>query len=356
VYVGNECLEALSGVIPNDCPGALATFARDADTGQLRFIEKYADEFALPSRIVVSGDGAYVYLNHATLECSAGHGCAVASSEVRLFERESRSGHLQAAGDFPIADLIVMSGDGRYVFAQDPDGLQVFRRNALSGRLVAAYLRGISVDVDASSFDGSNLYGAARFSQVPTLHVSGRLAICSPTPKRTCQAPRVRPSGFLKLVDQPDDAQDEITWVWRKGVRTAVQAFGDPYSGYGFGTTYALCLYMGKAHRLTLSLMAPSGRFCGTGTCWNETRRGWEYADPSYTPDGIGRVSLKAGGAGRASVLVSGQGEALAFPTPPLLPLRTPVTVQLQATNGQCWGAVYKRPLKNGTRGFLARR
>ena len=39
----------------------------------------------------------------------------------------------------------------------------------------------------------------------------------------------------------------------------------------------------------------------------------------------------------------------------PSLPLTPPVVVQLQATNGECWGAVYSMPTRNDVGGVTAR-
>jgi hypothetical protein len=65
---------------------------------------------------------------------------------------------------------------------------------------------------------------------------------------------------------------------------------------------------------------------------------GYSYAQRDATPQGIISMKLKAGAAGEARVSVKGKGTALLLPG---LPLAVPVRVQLQASNGLCWEAVF---------------
>ncbi len=77
---------------------------------------------------------------------------------------------------------------------------------------------------------------------------------------------------------------------------------------------HRLCVY--AAGGLVVDALATHGggwRFTGT------TRVG--YSDPLRLPDGISKISLRAD--------VNGQGKAL------------PVSVQLQAAHGPCWGATF---------------
>jgi len=56
-------------------------------------------------------------------------------------------------------------------------------------------------------------------------------------------------------------------------------------------------------------------------------------------PDGLARVMLTPGAAGKAKTVVKGRGANLDMPSP--LDVTVPVRVQLQAENGQCWEATY---------------
>jgi hypothetical protein len=80
------------------------------------------------------------------------------------------------------------------------------------------------------------------------------------------------------------------------------------------------------------------GRTCGTKPCWAATATGYRYSDRAGIPDGITAVRVLGGTSGTAKIALKGKGAGL----PQLgLPYQTPVTAQLQASNGQCWEASY---------------
>jgi hypothetical protein len=54
----------------------------------------------------------------------------------------------------------------------------------------------------------------------------------------------------------------------------------------------------------------------------------------------------------RAKITAGASGARLGLPA---LPLATPVTVQLQAANGQCWETVYDAAIVNDVTQFKAR-
>jgi hypothetical protein len=123
-----------------------------------------------------------------------------------------------------------------------------------------------------------------------------------------------------------------VSWKW-KGQATALGDFGDPLNTTG----YALCIYQGATPKP--AARAPAGGTCGTKPCWKALgTKGYGYKDGDLTPDGLLKVTLKAGGTGQAQVSVKGKGANL---PDGVLPLTTPVTVQLQATTGQCWTATF---------------
>lgn len=61
---------------------------------------------------------------------------------------------------------------------------------------------------------------------------------------------------------------------------------------------------------------------------------------------------LRSGARGKASFALTGRGTTLALPA---LPLATPVTVQLVATEGMCLEAVFAKPSKNSPTAFAAK-
>jgi hypothetical protein len=91
---------------------------------------------------------------------------------------------------------------------------------------------------------------------------------------------------------------------------------------------------------------------CNGRACWRATGTGFVYADRELTPNGLKRIRLRAGDARRAVIVLSGKGQNLMLP--PLLSLTTPLRVQLQAANGQCWEATYSTPLVSTGEEFRA--
>lgn len=77
------------------------------------------------------------------------------------------------------------------------------------------------------------------------------------------------------------------------------------------------------------------------------------YVDKGLSPDGVQKIELKAGVAGKAKILLTAKGDSFAMPTMPILIL--PVTVQLVNDQGVCWEAVYSSTLRNLPESFKAK-
>ena len=90
-----------------------------------------------------------------------------------------------------------------------------------------------------------------------------------------------------------------------------------------------------------MSALAPAGgkwAFKGRSTA--------QYKDKALSPDGIKKVQLKAGDAGRAKIKVQGKGANLEVSGLPLSGSAT-VTAELRnLANGTCFGATYSAPFK----------
>ena len=139
-----------------------------------------------------------------------------------------------------------------------------------------------------------------------------------------------------------------MQWKWFKGAATSVGDFGTPHTT----TSYALCLYDGTSE-LIGSVTAPAGGTCRGKPCWRATAKGWRYDDKDRTPDGVQRLDLESGIAGKAQVAVSAKGLNL---TSPSLPISTlPVTVQLRSSAGQCWQSTHTSVLADTTTQFKAK-
>ena len=79
--------------------------------------------------------------------------------------------------------------------------------------------------------------------------------------------------------------------------------------------------------------------------CWRAFGRGFRYIDRDYTPDGVQKLVLKSGTAGKAQITLKGRGDNLDMPPLPVATL--PIRVQLVDSAGGCWEAAYSTTLRN---------
>lgn len=173
---------------------------------------------------------------------------------------------------------------------------------------------------------------------------------CTPAPKPSCAQPGNASLSLKRNVLKP--AKSALTLKWSGTTGGHALDLGDPLTT----TSYALCLYhepsSGPWHAMTAT--APAGGICGTRSCWKGSPPlSFKYSDRDRTPAGIKQLQVVATSAGTASVKLTGSGPSLPLPS---LPLSAPVTVQVQATNGTCWNAVfYDLVTRNDAATFTAR-
>jgi cysteine-rich repeat protein len=145
---------------------------------------------------------------------------------------------------------------------------------------------------------------------------------------------------------QTDDNKDKLIFKWIKGAATTVEEFGLPTGT----TSYALCLYAGTAAIASATVPPSATLWAPAGTT------GFKYKDPARAQDGIQKIILKAGAAGKSKALVKGKGANL--PQPPAGPLALPVTAQLvNDANAVCFEGVFDTAdvIKNETEQFKAK-
>jgi hypothetical protein len=160
---------------------------------------------------------------------------------------------------------------------------------------------------------------------------------CAAIPLAGCRTPTVALKAQLSLKDTGDPSKALLGWKWTRGEETSLLALGDPVAS----DAYALCLYdeTGVTPELIMAAAAPAGGTCAGKACWKPAgATGFGYGDKDLTPHGLLKLKLKSGAEGKAKMSVRGKGARLTLPA---LPLTLPVRVQLQASNGECWDAVY---------------
>lgn len=158
---------------------------------------------------------------------------------------------------------------------------------------------------------------------------------CRGVPQTGCMEPG---KASVLLKDSTDDAKDLLKWVWKSSDVVPLAALAEPSST----TTYSLCVYddIGTIPAEEASL------FVGPGSTWTSLGdKGWRYADKTASTDGVTKISLKPGDAGKASVNVLAKGLALPLPAPlgdgKFFWVEPSVTVQLQSNTGECWSSSF---------------
>jgi len=167
--------------------------------------------------------------------------------------------------------------------------------------------------------------------------------LCAPQPAASCRA-TAPGDAALKIKYAATVNGDQLLFKWKKGAATDVTALGDPQAGV---TDYALCLYDSSSGIDTrvAALRIPGGGTCGSKPCWIflPNGKGYKYSNPGRLPDGVQKILIRTGEAGRAKVLIKAKGAAI--PNPPLPMQQDPrVSVQLINTLGECWGAQLTAP------------
>jgi cysteine-rich repeat protein len=159
---------------------------------------------------------------------------------------------------------------------------------------------------------------------------------CAPAPLTTCRAPFVLHKSSLQLLKR-GGFKDALKWKWLRGTRTTFAEYGTPT----IGTNYQLCLY--DASGLRVAINYPAGGTCGTKACWRQNGvKGFKYKDSELTPNGGAQLVMKEGAVGKAQIQASGRG--LGMNLPDITSLVQPITVQIQQSDGTCWGTVFTGP------------
>lgn len=154
----------------------------------------------------------------------------------------------------------------------------------------------------------------------------------------------------LTITDKDADKGDLVLFKWIKGEEVSFGALPDPVGS----DDVDFCLYAPDG-RPVFHASAPAGGTCGGKPCWIAKSTGYKYADKERTPDGVLKVLLKAGDAGKAKAQLKGKGENL--PDLPELPLGVPTRAELKGANGACWEATFDGGgvLRNDGGGFKAK-
>src|SRR5262249_26190708 len=117
----------------------------------------------------------------------------------------------------------------------------------------------------------------------------------------------------------------------------AQSQFGDPVAGR---TTYKLCLYDSTMQLRGEYTVDPGSQLCSGAACWSTLGSiGYAYSDRSASMNGIAKVPLSGGVAGRGKVAVLGRdkGSTLPLGVAGALQGQTSAIVQLLSSDASCF-------------------
>lgn len=160
---------------------------------------------------------------------------------------------------------------------------------------------------------------------------------------------RAAGGASLTIRNDAQNSRDAVDFKWGKGAAVELFELGDPRTT----TDYTLCIFDGNG-RLKLSANVPAGGLCGDNDCWKANNKGYQYADKLRLADGIGKIRLGSGAAGKSQVQVRGQGRFLSLPTLPLAGGTTRVQV-INDETGVCFDAQFASPKSNTEKKFQAK-
>jgi hypothetical protein len=179
--------------------------------------------------------------------------------------------------------------------------------------------------------------------------------LCPTVPNPACAA------SARSGVRLTDASTPKASWKWQRGLAAVSQSdFGDPVSG---GTDYRLCVYdnVAGAPQLKMVSVIPAGGDCSGRACWTPLgTTGWTYKDSLGSADGITKMTLKGGPAGRPAITVTGAGLNLPLPNPvdanTFFDQSPAVIVQLfRADTGACWSSTFNTNTVNTGTAFAAK-
>jgi len=172
---------------------------------------------------------------------------------------------------------------------------------------------------------------------------------CASIPREDCRH-TLRPGGSRLSISDLPGGHDRLRWKWKRGEATSDLDLGDPTAT----DSYVVCLYAQGAggQELVGEWDAPSATSCNGIACWTKRPSRVDYSDPRGRNGAITSVSVHADIDEQARIKLQAGGANLG---PPLLPLTTPVRIQLVNLGAHtCWDGLYDRWSRNDATRFDA--
>jgi hypothetical protein len=253
----------------------------------------------------------------------------------------------QAAGTTPIPNpttprSAILSAAGWTTGVATALGSNFTGSQAIAGNTVTLSL--VS-PIAITATGGGGGAGVARIN----LTLSG-LTICDATPKVGCLTAG---GASFQVKDNADDAKDQVKWKWKKGDAVAQADLGDPDTT----ATYTLCVY---DTTLAVESLVASIRVEPNAGWQSKDPKGWKYKDKTGAENGVQKVQLKTGDAGKSKAQVKAKGAAIPMPQPfsgtEFFDQDTEVIVQLvNDQTATCWTSEFTTAKKNEVDQFKAK-
>ena len=155
----------------------------------------------------------------------------------------------------------------------------------------------------------------------------------------------------LRLRSDVNTRHPHLAWRWIGASAVVRSDFGDPTDA----TDLTLCVLDGSG-ALKLAATTPANPCAPNELCWHATSDAYAYSGVGHVSgclDGLTRIGLRPGAAGKARIRTQGGVCGLGVPSPPLT---SPVVVRLQRGDGpNCWEATFSNPSVNDEKRFTAR-
>lgn len=134
--------------------------------------------------------------------------------------------------------------------------------------------------------------------------------------------------------------------------------FGDPSTG---ATAYDVCLFDDAGNLAAAFLVDRAADTCAGKPCWKASKdTGWQYQDKNASSDGVTKMKLAGGVAGKSQIQLQAANNAkkgqLAMPTgiAAALQASTSATLQVLASDAQCFGVTVAQIKKQEANAFTA--
>lgn len=174
---------------------------------------------------------------------------------------------------------------------------------------------------------------AVLFATVMVSSAARSEAECAPTPVAGCRLAGGRHQNWILYYETGStDPDDVFTWAWRGGKDTQTSDFGNPAS-----TSYAFCIYDASDRTQPVVGVSPTQ----DPSSWHKLDNGFLYR--VFGNQKLRKLILRAQLGGRGKILAHGDSTTVTR----ILPFVTPVVVQVQADNGNCWESDFASPMRN---------